>query len=160
MTMVYNELMKSFAAKCGLSNLIIDGDIAAIKIDGITMGFLNDAATDTLTIVADLGQRAINSDGAFGSMMLKAHYLFQSTKGATIYQHPDNGAFGLQQRYRLIDLDGDTLYSEVEKLANLADDWKAILDGCEHAEAEAAKRKSEEPASASLSMAGGGFMRV
>lgn len=158
--MEYKELIKSFAAKYGVANIIIEDDIAALKIDDVTMCFLNDSAADTLTIVADLGRHSIDADGPFGAMMLKANHLFQTTKGATLFQNPDNDSFGLQQMYRLAYMDVDTLSGEVEKLTNLAEDWTAILNGSAQVQAEYAKRNTREASTDPLDLSGDGFLRI
>lgn len=159
--MVYEELMKSFAARFGVTGIVIDEDIAAVKVDDITVGFLNDKASDTITIVANLGGASVNADGPFGSMMLKANHLFQATKGATLFENPENESYGLQQMYTLSRMDVDTLSAEVEKLVNLAEYWKRILDGCAVAQQEYDKaRKAKTPEQSGMELSGEGFMRI
>ena len=153
--MEFNALMQQFAAKFDISNLTIEDDAVALEIDEMAFGFINDPAVDTLTIVVDLGQQSINANGALGAMMLKANFLFQATKGATLFQNPENDAFGLQQMYRLLDLDVDKLSAEVEKLANMAEEWKAIIAGCSQAENAAEERNAQD-----ASISTGGFIQV
>lgn len=158
--MTYDELMQSFAAKCGLSELTIQDDIAALEIDDMPFGFIHKPLEDVLVVIADLGRQTISADGAFGAMMLKANFLFEATKGATIFQNPENESFGLQQMYHLVDLDVDRLSAEVEKLANLAEYWRGVLAGCVHAEAVAKAQKSESDATSRLAFGDSGLMRI
>ena len=157
--MKFEGLMQQFGAKFGIAEVAIEDDSAAFEIDGMAFGFICDPAAETLTVVADLGQKSINVDGAFGSLMLKANFLFEATKGATLFQNPENESFGLQQRYRLAELDLDALSAEVEKLANVAEEWKGLLAGSATAEAALKERKAEDVSEAA-SLSGGAFMRV
>ena len=157
--MKFEGLMQQFGAKFGIAEVAIEDDSAAFEIDGMAFGFICDPAAETLTVVADLGQKSINVDGAFGSLMLKANFLFEATKGATLFQNPENESFGLQQRYRLAELDLDALSAEVEKLANVAEEWKGLLAGSATAEAALKERKAED-VSEVASLSGGAFMRV
>ena len=77
--MEFNELMQSFAAKFGMASIDINDDFAALEIDGMAFGFIHNPGKETLTLVADLGQAAIDANGEFGSMMLKANFLFEAT---------------------------------------------------------------------------------
>ena len=157
--MEFNELMQSFAAKLGMESIAIEDDMAALQIDGMAFGFIHNPGKETLTLVADLGQAAIDANGEFGSMMLKANFLFEATKGSTIFQNPDNGSFGLQQWFRIVDLDVDRLSAEVETMANVAEEWKRLLAGCSAVESEIKVRKSEDAAAGKL-VSAGDFMRV
>lgn len=156
--MEFSELMQKFAAKFGINDIEIVDDAAALEIDGMAFGFISNPTDETLTLVADLGRQEIDADGVFGAMMLRANFLFQATKGATLFQNPENEAFGLEQMYRLVDLDVDALSTEVEKLANLAEEWKLIMSGAKNAEAATKAAKAAEAASVPFS--GGDFMRV
>ena len=157
--MEFNELMQSFAAKLGMESIAIEDDMAALQIDGMAFGFIHNPGKETLTLVADLGQAAIDANGEFGSMMLKANFLFEATKGSTIFQNPDNGSFGLQQWFRIVDLDVDRLSAEVETMANVAEEWKRLLAGCSAVESEIKVRKSEDAAAGKL-VSAGDVMRV
>lgn len=157
--MEFNELMKQFAEKCGVKDVTIEDDGVALEIDGVVFAFLHDPSSALLTVVADLGQQSIDANGPFGAMMLQANFLFEATRGATLFQNPDNKSFGLQQQYRLVYLDVDTLAAEVEKLANVADEWKEVLSGIRAAEDAIETRKSEDVAASKLASVGD-FMRV
>lgn len=157
--MEFSDLMRQFAAKFGIDDVEVEDNTVALEIDGMAVGFICDPVEETLTVVADLGQQSINADGAFGSMMLKANFLFQATKGATLFQNPENEAFGLEQMFRLVDLDVDKLSDHVERIANLAEDWKAIIAGAKNAEDAAAKKNDGNQYETPFS-SGGDFMRV
>ena len=157
--MKFNELMQSFAAKLGMETIDIENDMTALEIDGMAFGFIHNPGKETLTLVADLGQAAIDANGEFGSMMLKANFLFEATKGSTIFQNPENGSFGIQQWFRIVDLDVDRLSAEVETMANVAEEWKQLLAGCATVETSVNARKDEEAAASKLASVGD-FMRV
>ena len=80
--------MQSFAAKLGLASIDIEDGFAALEIDGMAFGFIHNPGKETLTLVADLGQASVDANGEFGSMMLKANFLFEATKGSTLFQNP------------------------------------------------------------------------
>ena len=157
--MGFNELLQSFAAKLGMASIDIENDMAALEIDGMAFGFIHNPGKETLTLVADLGQAAIDANGEFGSMMLKANFLFEATKGSTIFQNPDNGSFGIQQWFRIVDLDAEKLSAEIETMANVAEEWKRLLAGCSTVEYEIKVRKAEDAAASAFASAGD-FIRV
>ena len=156
--MTFEELMQQFAAKLGVTDLVVQDDTAALEIDGVPLGFIKDGATDSLIIVADLGQQPGSADRPLGSMMLKANFLFEALQGAVLFQNPENEAFGIQQRFRIVDLDVDGLYAQVERLSNLAEEWREIVAGYGQAEQTAREQAAKQPQEAPLS--GQSFMRV
>ena len=157
--MEFDELMEQFAEKYGVKGMTIEDGGVALEIDGAVFAFLHDPEAGLLTVVADLGQQSVDANGPFGAMMLQANFLFRSTRGATLCQNPETASFGLEQQYRLAYLDVDTLSAEVEKLANAADEWRAVLSGVRTAEDALETRKSEEAAVSSFASVGD-FMRV
>jgi len=156
--MEFEELMRDFAARIGLADLTIEDDAAAIEIDGNPFGFIYNPGSGTLILVADLGVQPGSADRPLGSMMLKANFLYEALDGAVLFQNPDNEAFGIQQRFRLVDLDVDSLSAQVERFANLADEWRDIVAGYGEAEAAAQAQAASEEPPAPFSC--GGFMRV
>ena len=158
--MEFNELMQSFAAKLGTESINIENDMAVLEIDGMAFGFIHTPGKETLILAVDLGRQSVDANGAFGSMMLKANFLFEATKGATLFQNPENEAFGIQQMFSLNYLDADRLFAEVEKLSNLAEEWKQALVGCAHAETALKEQKDQESESENLAFGGNGFMRI
>lgn len=157
--MGFNELMLSFAAKLGIETIDIENDMTALDIDGMVFGFIHNPEKETLTIVADLGQAAIDANVEFVSMMLKANFLFEATKGSTIFQNPENDSFGIQQWFKIVDLDADRLSAEVETMANVAEEWRRLLSGCAAIETEIEARRAEDAAASELASVGD-FMRV
>ena len=157
--MGFNELMLSFAAKLGIETIDIENDMTALDIDGMVFGFIHNPGKETLTIVADLGQAAIDANVEFVSMMLKANFLFEATKGSTIFQNPENDSFGIQQWFKIVDLDADRLSAEVETMANVAEEWRRLLSGCAAIETEIEACRAEDAAASELASVGD-FMRV
>ena len=155
--MGFNELLQSFAAKLGMASIDIENDMAALEIDGMAFGFIHNPEKETLTLVADIGQAAIDANGEFGSMMLKANFLYEALNGAVLFQNPDNEAFGIQERFRMVDLDADSLYAHVERLSNTAEEWREIVAGYGEAEVIAQKRQIEHQENP---FAASDFMRV
>lgn len=156
--MQFEEMMRGFAAKLGLDNLAVEDGTVALEIDGCPFGIIHDDASGMLTLVADIGQRPESADGPLGSMMLKANFLYDALDGAVLFQNPENDAFGIQQRFRLIDLDVDGLSAQVERLANLADEWREIVAGYGQAEKMAKEQAAKKPQVSHF--AAGDFMRV
>ena len=156
--MEFNELMQQFAAKVGLSELTPEGDGVAIEIEGVPFGFLNEGEAGTMIIIADIGKQPESADAPLGSMMLKANFMYDALDGAVLFQNPENEAFGIQQRFRIVDLDVDGLYAQVERLSNLADEWKEIVAGYGQAAKVAQEQATKEPQVGPF--AGASFMRV
>ena len=156
--MEFNELMQQFAAKVGLSELTPEGDGVAIEIEGVPFGFLNEGEAGTMIVIADIGKQPESADAPLGSMMLKANFMYDALDGAVLFQNPENEAFGIQQRFRIVDLDVDSLYAHVERLSNLADEWKEIVAGYGQAAKVAQEQAAKEPKVGPL--AGASFMRV
>jgi hypothetical protein len=158
--MEYNELMQGFAAKFGVAGLDIHDGTTALSMDDMTVGFINDVAADAIMVVAEIGIPPPDANGPFGSMMLRANYLFSGTGGAVICQNPETGAYAVMRSYRLAALDVDTFAAEVETLLNTAEHWREIISGAGVAEEEK-KSKDEELAEEKHSFGGlGGFMQV
>ena len=157
--MEFKELMKQFTEKCEVKGVTVEDNAVALEIDGVVFAFLHDPGSEVLTVVADLGQQSMDANGPFGAMMLQANFLFEATRGATLFQNPENKSFGLQQQYRLAHLDVDLLSAEVEKIANVADEWKEVLSGVRAAEEVIQTQKSEDAAASKLASVGD-FMRV
>lgn len=156
--MTFEELMQQFADKIGVTDLEIQGDTVAIEIDGIPLGFIKEGESDSLIIVADLGQQPGSADRPLGSMMLKANFLYEALQGAVLFQNPENESFGIQQRFRIIDLDVDGLYAQVERLSSLAEDWREIVAGYGQADEVAKEQAAKEPQVPTF--AANSFMRV
>ena len=156
--MEFNELMQQFAAKIGLPELTPEGDGVAMEIEGVPFGFLNEGEAGTMIIIADIGKQPESADAPLGSMMLKANFMYDALDGAVLFQNPENEAFGIQQRFRIVDLDVDSLYAHVERLSNLADEWKEIVAGYGQAAKVAQEQAAKEPKVSPF--AGASFMRV
>ena len=156
--MEFNELMQQFAAKIGLSELTPEGDCVAMEIEGVPFGILNEGESGTMIVIADLGKQPESADGPLGSMMLKANFMYDALDGAVLFQNPENEAFGIQQRFRIVDLDVDSLYAHVERLSNLADEWKEIVAGYGQVAKVAQEQAAKEPQVNPLTSTS--FMRV
>ena len=161
--MEYTELMRGFAVRFGVADLDTGNGAAALEIDGLSVGFIHDAETDELMVVAEIGFPPPDADGPFGSMMLKANYLYNGTDGAIICQNPGTGAYAVMRSYPLAQLDVETFVQAAEALINTAERWKDILSGASLAEDAKAERDAEfpEPEGGSrFAGAFGGFLQV
>jgi hypothetical protein len=156
--MQFDELVRAFAAQLGVDDMAVVDGTAGLAIDGNPFGFIHDEAAGTLTLVADIGRQPESADGPLGSMMLKANFLYKALDGAVLFQNPENEAFGIQQRFRLVDLDVESLSAQVERLANLAEDWRAIVAGYGRAAKTAQEQAAQKPRMDPL--AANDFMRV
>jgi hypothetical protein len=157
--MEYNELMQGFADRFGVAELDINDGTTALSMDDMTVGFIHDIEAEAIMVVAEIGIPPPDADGPFGSMMLKANYMFSGTGGAVICQNPETESYAVMRSYRLAELDVDTFAVEVETLLNTAERWKGIISGAGVAEDE--KAQNAELADESQSLGGlGGFMQV
>ena len=155
--MDYNELMQGFAARFAVEGLELEDGVSALDIDGITVAFVADTHAETMTIVADIGPQPPTADGSFGALMLKANYLFRATEGATICMNPETDGYAVQQAFRLVDLDVDSLAAHIERLVNLSEKWNGIVNGYREAEDSAAESRNQE---AEFNPVAGGFLQV
>ena len=160
--MDYTELMNGFAAKFAVEGLDIRDGACALEIDGSSVAFLHDAEADSLTLVADIGTPPPDADGPFGSMLLRANYLFGGTGGATLCQNPETDAYALCRSFPLASLDPSALGDRVAALVDQAENWKRILDAGAEAEKEREGGEETEAASAEdfSTFSAGGFMQV
>ncbi len=156
--MEYNELMRGFAAKFGIADIDTDNGTAALEIDGMTVGFLHAPETDELMVVAEIGFPPPDANGPFGSIMLKANYLYNGTNGAVICQNPETGAYAVMRSYPLAQFDVETFAQAVEALVNTAERWKDVISLARAVEDEKDAEASED----GDRFAGGldGFMQV
>lgn len=157
--MEYNELMQSFAAKYGLADLKIDNGTAVLEIDGMTVGFIHDPATDSIMVVAEIGYPETDVSADFASAMLKANYLFAGTAGAVLCQNPETGAYALMREYRLVEHDAKTFEGALEVLLNSADQWRGVLGAINEEDAEDMEDDEADPPAEDESPTGG-FIRV
>ena len=154
--MEFKELMQSFAAKLGMASIDIEDDFAAIEIDGMAFGFIHNPGKETLTLVADLGQAAIDANGEFGEVMLKSNHLYLGTNGGTLCQNPDTDAYVLMRPVPLAPLEGaDTFGAIMEDVLLQVDNWRELLNGLRAAEVQEEEQSAEEGR-----LASGGFMQV
>lgn len=155
--MDYIELMNGFAAKFAVEGLEIQDGTAALEIDGTAVVFIYDMEAGSVTLVADIGTPPPSADGPFGSMLLKANYMFDGTAGATLCQNPETGAYAICRSLPLFGLDADSLGSRVETLVSQAENWRGILSGCAAAEQEIAEKGTVSSAGSEVQ---GGFMNI
>lgn len=159
--MEYNELMRGFAAKFGVADIDTGNGAAALEIDGMTVGFIHDAEADEIMVVAEIGFPPPDADGPFGSMMLKANYLYNGTDGATICQHPETGAYAVMRSFQLAQYDVETFAQAAEALVNTAERWRDVISCADLAEDEKAERDAETAEDRGRFVGAlGGFMQV
>lgn len=142
--MEFNELMQSFAAKYGLTDLNADDGTAVLEIDGMTVGFIHEPATESVMVVAEIGYPETDVSANFASAMLKANYLFAGTAGAVLCQNPETGAYAVMREYRLVEYDPKTFEDALETLLNSADQWKGVLGAVNEGDAEDAEDDEED----------------
>ena len=102
--MEYNELVQKFTEQFGISGVQIEDGSFALDIDGILVEFLYRPDTNTLILVAEIGEPPTDSQGRFREIMLKANYLFDNTNGMTLGQNPANNKLVLQKIFHILDL--------------------------------------------------------
>ena len=160
--MEYNELMQSFATKYGLADLQSDNGTVVLGIDGMTIGFIHEPATDSVMVVAEIGYPETDVSVNLASAMLKANYLFAGTAGAVLCQNPVTGAYAVMREYRLVEHDPKTFEGALEALLNSADQWKGVLGAMNEENAEDSDDDETDSAAADElpSVPAGGFIRV
>ena len=159
--MDYTEIMNGFAAKFAVEGLDIHDGACTLEIDGTKVVFLHDMAEDALALVAEIGAPP-DANGPFGSMMLKANFLFGGTAGATLCQNPETDAYAICRTFPLASLDPAILGERVEALVDQAENWRRILGGAAEAEKER-ETEPDAPDAPAPDFAGfpsGGFMQV
>ncbi len=156
--MEYNELMHGFAVMFGIADIKTDNGAAALEIDGMSVGFLHAPEDDEIMVVAEIGFPPPDANGPFGSMMLKANYLYNGTNGAVICQNPETGAYAVMRSYPLAQFDVEAFAKAVEALVDTAERWKEVISLSGFAEEE----KDADASKDGDRFAGGldGFMQV
>ena len=147
--MDFNELISDFATRHGVDGLVVNDKATAVEIDGMTVGLINDPASeddtdDYVMVVVEIGYPPPDAEGPFGDIMLKANYLLGGTGGAILCQNPDTDAYAVMRRYSLRAHDGESFSKALEKLLATAEKWKELLFCMREAEEEKAERDAEE----------------
>ena len=148
--MDFNELISDFASRYGVEDLAVQDDTAALEIDGMTVGLVHDPARqdgddDGIMVVVEIGNPPPDADGPFGSVMLKANYLFNGTGGAVLCQNPDTNAYAVMRRFSLVTHDVASFSTALESLLTTAENWKQVLSGMREAEESKAELDAEKP---------------
>lgn len=154
--MDFKELVATFAAKYGISNLDNPEGTVELDVDGVRVEILNDDANGDLTICAEIGHPPPDADGAFGGMMLQANFLLRATEGATLCQNPESLAYAIVRSVPLATADAETLGKHIESLVNQTENWRKVLDGIKSAE----ENTGGEDGDSHHEMISQGFMHV
>lgn len=141
--MEYEDLVKAFADKYGISGLEIEGGVAAFDIDGANILLTHADSADFMTIYGDIGTPPPDANGPFGKLMLTSNYALVGTDGPILCMNPESLAYGIFYRLPLAQADVDALSARVEKLVNEVFDWKQVVNGLQTAEEEAAKQPKD-----------------
>lgn len=132
--MEYCELIDAFSAKFGVQGPDAKDGVAVFDIDGMTVGFVNDATSATVMVVAEIGYPPPDANGKFGEIMLKSNYLYNGSNGAVLCMNPETSAYALMQTWALAPLDVETFAMNVESFIDNAEKWKEVLLGMREAE--------------------------
>lgn len=162
--MEYKELMQGLAKKFAIENMVIFDDATALEIDDMPVGFIKDTPRDdepgdAVIVVVELGFQPPDANGPCGDMLLKANYLFDGTGGAVLCKSPNAGAYTLMHRYPLVAHNVDTFAKALERLLDLAEDWKRAISGIRKAE-DVKNEMDREAGSLHTSPSFGNFVRV
>ncbi|MBR4250722.1 MAG: type III secretion system chaperone [Kiritimatiellae bacterium] len=156
--MEFKELLAAFAAEYGIKGLDGADGAAALEVDGLPLELLDDPQTRSVLACAEIGLPPPDADGAFGEMMLQANFLLRATKGATLCQNPETGAYAIVRSFPLALADVASLGAGLESLVNQAENWRNILSGIR--EAETARAAASDTDDSHHDMLSSGFVHV
>ena len=156
--MEFKELLAAFAAKYEIAGLDGADGVAELEVDGIRVELLEDPQARSLVACAEIGMPPPDTNGAFGSMMLKANFLLRATEGATLCENPETGAYSIVRLFPLALADGESLAAGLESLVNQTENWRTALAGFR--EAEAAQPADQEVDDSHHDMLSSGYFHV
>ena len=122
--MDFQNIIAALGGKLGVE---LDGTNGAcgLAVDGVDV-VLQDAG-DLLLVHTDLGEPPPQDPAALFQAMLEANFLYGGTGGATLAISPSDGHVHLQKYTWLERLDADTALLFVDRFAETAARWIALL---------------------------------
>ena len=158
--MEFDELMKGFAAKAGVTNFAPDADgVYQVEIDDMGVAFAEVAETRQLLTWADVGEPPPDGRERLYSVLLEATNLGKATGGATFSLDPETGRVRLFRLDPLPFLDQETFVATLEKFVNVLERWrKVVADFSDSASDVVAKEESASAESRQMGMSG--FLQV
>ena len=150
--MDFNTLIAALGAKLGVE-LDRTGGACGLDIDGVPV-ILQDAG-DWLLVHTDLGEPPPQDSVSLLRAMLEANFLYGGTGGATLSVNPSDGHAHLQKYtwFERLDAEGALLF--VDRFAETAARWIALLADFRPAAEAAAEAGAEDS-----SFGAGGFVQV
>lgn len=125
--MEYDELIRAFAEKHGISGMEILDGAAALDVDGMRIAFLHDETARSLVLLGEIGVPPPESDGRFNELLMQANFLFRGSDGATFTQNPETKEYALMRSLPLTLLDASSLADAVQAFANTLERWRRVL---------------------------------
>ncbi len=125
--MNYNELMEAFAAKCGLPGIETQAGGVVLDINGISVAFMDNEATDAILLHAVIGAPPPDADGSLAKQMLLANHSLCNAYSATLCQNPETKEYVAILTFPLIVATPELLANAVENLVTTVTSWKQLL---------------------------------
>jgi len=125
--MEFNELMESFAARCGLPGLDIQDGGVVLEFNGIAVSFMENEACETILLHAVIGNPPPDTDGSLGKKMLYANYSLCNSCGATLCQNPETKEYAAVLTIPLKIANADLLTKAVGNLVAIVTTWKEVV---------------------------------
>jgi len=147
--MDFNELIKDFAARHSVENLVADEGSAALDIDGTVVSIVQTG--DAVTITAEIGEPPADGRSEFAEVLLEANLQVN----AFFAKVPERGSYVAVRRLELNFLTTDSFDEALENLVNQAETWRKLLDDFRPVAKTAAESDAEPP-----QFGTGGFMQV
>ena len=148
--MDFNELIADFATRHDVSDLVADGNAAALDIDGIIVAIV--ASDDRVTLSADIGEPPAEGQALFADLLLEGSL----QADAFFAKAPESGLYVAVRRLALQMLDSDSFDAALEAFVNQVEAWRSLLaDFRPAAQAAGASANEESP-----SFGSNGFMQV
>ena len=157
--MQYTELMDSFAAKYGIDGFAVLDGVAAVEIDGTSVEFREDAEANAVIVSALFGEPPPDEKGRFASILLKANFLLAASGSAAFCLDAATEELAIVCSLPLPLADVDSLSSAVERIVDLAEQWRENAEAFVNVDDEAARVEANESAFNPL-LGGNDFMRI
>ena len=127
--MEFNDLMESFAAKCGLPGIDVKAGGVVLEFNGIDVAFMKNETFDTILLRAVIGEPPKETDEDLVKKMLYANHSLCNACGATLCQDPETKEYVAVMVIPLKVADADLLARAVGNLVATIAKWEDTLGG-------------------------------
>ena len=157
--MDYEELIKGFAQRFGIADLVSEDGVATLDVDGMEIVIVSDEPGRAIVLAGAIGDPPPENASAFANLLLQTNRDLLATEGCGFAQNRDTGAYVLVRRIPQGNLDLDAFCAAMDAFVNQQENWVRLLADFRPAAGAAAAAAANEEAEAPARW-NGGFMPV